>query len=310
MPMRDRTGLDTEALLLLWAARETGVLDALLSSAGTAAEVAAETDVTREAAETAVQALADLGFVERVRDGYEPTNRAIGLLAKRDVRSVGALPHALDELDLLVDLPETMETGVPPEPPDDWSVNRLGAHAATDDAAVRSAVTAAVHAAPEADRVLDVCGGSGVYAAEFADRGYDVTMLDDAETVDRVEPMLRSRGVRLHPGHPADLDGPYGLAFAGGMLSRVDPAEARSVLSGVADALVDDGTVVLVDTVADGSDAAVAASVCGLAAGHGGASDSDEIRSWLRDAGFADVSVDAVPGTERHAAVGHKRTVD
>ncbi|QLG29216.1 class I SAM-dependent methyltransferase [Halorarum halophilum] len=315
MPTRDRTGLGTAPLLALRAARETGVLDALMDRAGTPAEVMAEAGVTEAAADRMVDVLADLGFLEEVDGEYEPTNRALGLLAKRDVRSIGAVPHALDTVDALVDLPNTMETGVPPEEPDDATLHRLGSHAMTGEAVVRACVTAAVRAAPDGDRVVDLCGGSGVYAAEFAARGRDVTLVDSADAVVAIEPMYRDATISLHAGTPTTLDGSFHLAFAAGTASSMDPAEVQALLDVTAGVLDEDGTIVLADvfsdgTEADASEAAVTADIAGLATGHGGAHDVEAVREWLRAAGFDDVRVERIPGTDLRAATGCKRTLD
>lgn len=310
MSSRDRGGLGTESRLALWAARETGVLDALVERAGTPEEVAAETEVTPEAASVMVGLLADLGLLTEVDGEYEPTTEALGLLAKRDVRSVGALPHTLDDVHELVNLPTTMETGVPPERRDEWTANALGAHAATDEAFVRAAVTAALRAAPRAERVVDFCGGSGVYAAEFAARDRDVTLVDSPEAADLVEPLHRNDDVTVHAGTPGELGGRFDLAFAANVATRMDPAELAALVGAAAAVLVPEGTLVMFETLADGSEAAAAADVRGLASGHGGAHAAADYRGWFAAAGFEDVTVERVPGTPAHAVVGHKHMVD
>ena len=302
--------MGTESRLALWAARETGVLDALVERAGTPAEVVAETDVTPEAAAVMLEVLADLGLFTEVDGEYEPTTEALGLLAKRDVRSVGDVPHGLDGVHELVNLPTTMETGVPPERSDDWTANALGAHAATDEAFVRAAVTAALRAAPDAERVIDFCGGSGVYAAEFAVRGRAVTLVDSPETGDLVEPLYRNTDVSVHTGTPAALGEVFDLAFAANVGTAMDPSELASLCDAAAAALEPDGAFVLVETLADGSGAATAADIRGLASGHGGAHDPDDYRERLSAAGFGEVTVTPVPGTTTHAVVGHKHMVD
>lgn len=303
MPTDERTGLGTEALLLVWAARRTGLLEALLSSAGTPTEAAAATEVSEPGARRVIGALADLGFLESVDGEYEPTNRALGMLAKRDVRSVGPIPHALDATDDLVGLPGTLEGGVPPERGDDREANALGAHYATDEATVRACTTAAVRAVPGAGSVVDLCGGSGVYAAEFAARGLDATLVT-SPTAAELFGRVHGDGVALHAGAPSALDGGFDLAFLGDALSGMAPAEARATLAVGADLLDGDGAVVAADVFDDGSEAAVAADVRGLASGHGGAHDPDAAREWAVEAGLADVGIAPIPGTDRRALVG------
>jgi SAM-dependent methyltransferase len=326
MPTQDREGLPTEQLILLWAARRSGVLDALLESAGTPEEVAETADVTRHAARVTVDALETLGFLEQVGTEYEITNRALGFLAKRDVRSIGRLPHALDMLDLWTALPETMTTGDPPEKPVDWTRNRLGAQAAADEAEVRACVTAAVRAytdprrdRTDSPRVLDIAGGSGVYAREFVARGFDVTLADEREVVDVVSPLLDPTPVDLFPTALPSLAGADGervdLAFGVDVLRRFSPRVNESLVAEATTTLTPGGTLVLVDVLDEqrrsGTAAkAVSVAVDALATGEGGAHDEPAVRAWFDDAGLVDVTVHTVPGTDRRAVVGHVPRTD
>jgi SAM-dependent methyltransferase len=316
MPTRDGSSLDAEELFVLWAARRSGVLEALLDAAGTPEAVAREAAVTERAARVVVESLADLGYLRRVGDEYEITNRALGFLAKRDVRSVGRLPHAVDQFDYWTALPETMRTGEAPDPPEEWTRNRLGAHAATDEARVRARVTAAVREAPTTERVLDVCGASGAYATEFAARGFETTLVDEPAAVDAAAPMLAHRDVRTVAADVPDAadfgTGGFDLAFAVDATSRFDPEENRTLLSAAFDALEPGGTLVLVDVLCDGSRAAVGARVRALGVGRGDAYSEKTYRSWLDAAGFVDATVRSVPGDDRSAVVARRpeRAVD
>ncbi|NHN48256.1 methyltransferase domain-containing protein [Halostella sp. JP-L12] len=307
MPTRERGAASVETLALLWAARETGVLDALLTSAGDPADIAAETDTTERAVRATIDALATEGFLERVGESHEPTNRALGLLAKTDVRSIGRLPHALDRFDALASLPETMRTGDPPDRSDDWTRNRLGAVAATDESTVRACVTAAVRERPAADRVLDVGGAPGTYAKEFVARGFDVTLVDRSEAVEVSRPFLAHEPVDLvtddEPLPEADL------AFVPAADRRRPADGTRDLIDRLSDALAPDGTVVVVDRLADRSPGATADAIAALATGESGPRSAAAYREWL-DAGFESVDVRDVPGTDRQAVTGSKRAID
>ena len=111
MPTEPGVDHSTETLVLLWAIRELGVVDALVERAGTAAEISAETDLSPGDAERLLTVCSDLGFVHPVDGEYELTNRALGFLAKRDLRSIGALPHELDVIDGLIRLPDRLTDG-------------------------------------------------------------------------------------------------------------------------------------------------------------------------------------------------------
>lgn len=305
-----------ETLFLLWAARETGVVDALVERSGTPEAVAAETDVTEESARVVVDALADLGFLARVGDEYEPTNRALGFLAKRDVRSIGSLPAALDELDRLTDLPASMTVDpdsalTPTDRRSDERRNELGAHAATDEAEVRARVTAAVRAAGGPETALDVCGGSGVYAREFAARGVETTMLDDVESVSTVSPHLASSDVTLTSESVGDLSTSFDLVFAADLCTSLSAAENAALLPVAAERVLPGGTLAFAETVRDraATETAVAADVRGLARGSGRAYAEADYRGWLSAAGLERVRFESIPGTDA-TLVTAKREVD
>jgi hypothetical protein len=343
MPTRDTTDLPPTALTLLWAARETGIVDAVTTDAGTVTAVADATGVTERAARVTVRSLADLGFLRRVGGEYEPTNRALGLLAKRDVRSIGRIPHALDLQTVLRDLPETMDTGDPPADPPDWTRNRLGAVEASDEATVRACVTTAIRAAPDADCVLDVRGGSGRYAREVVARGRRATLFETPEVCEVVEPLLAPTDVSLVAGDLADppatapgTDGPFALALAVDLVRELDPATARETFAGLAETLAPEGTVVLVDAFRELADADVSVDDSGedapqptvgadvgvdpaagagvaceqLALGSGDAHATAAVCEWLSSpadgVGFEAVSARHVPGTARVAVVGRQ----
>jgi hypothetical protein len=302
MPAFDHDGVSPELLALLRAARETGALDALVESAGTPTAVAETAGIDADAASVLVSTLADAGFLEPVDGEYELTNRGLGFLAKRDLRSIGPLPHALDRLGDLAALPEAMASGRSRH--DEGGTrrrNRLGADAATPVTTVRARVTAAVRTAPEATSIVDLRGQSGVHAREFAARGFDATLSEDAATVEAVGPLLEPTDVAVAAGAvpPADL------AFGVDVVARHAPEELSRLLADVAGAL-DDGTLVLVEAVRGESAAAPAVAVESLATGGAGVRTPDKHRRALEAAGFDAVSVRSIPGTGRMAVVAHR----
>jgi len=106
----------TDEVVLLWVARETGVLEALLSSAGTVEAVARRAGIPDRGARVITRALTERGFFEEVEGEYEPTNRVLGFLARRDTRSIGSLPHRVDGLERILDLPAALDGRRRPPP--------------------------------------------------------------------------------------------------------------------------------------------------------------------------------------------------
>lgn len=295
--------MDHETLHLLRAARETGVLDALLSEAGTAAEAAATAGVDDRAAELVVEALLAEGYLTRVGDAVEPTNELLGFLAAADLRSVGTLPDALDTLDALATLPETMATGEPPK--NNTLRNRLGAALAIEEATVRAAVTAAIRAAPDPERILVVSGAPGQHATEFATRGYDVTVADDPASLETAAPLLARTPVETAAMEQDDpLPDGFDLVFAADETRRRTPTENRAFVARLAAALADGGSIVLVERMWDRSADAVPAAVEAYARDGGGVYDQAAFEAWFEAAGLGAPSVERVPGTEQFSVVG------
>jgi len=302
--------MDYRELLLLRAARETGVLDALVSAADTPAEVADQAGATECAAEATVDAPVDPGLPEWVGGGVEPTNRLLGFVTKTDVRSVGSLPRELDVADALVDLPAAMRSGETPAFGVDEETtlrNRLGAAAARDDAEVRAAVTAAVREHPDAASVLVVGDDAGQHAVEFAHRGFDVALRHETAVVDALRPLLAPEPVELVPGSVTDpVDAGADLVVLPHALCTRSDTVVRDLLAAAAESAAEDGVVVAVDTF--GSDPALTAELLATTAG-GAVREPATLVEWFSESGLADAATTGVPGTPYGVVAGRRRAV-
>jgi hypothetical protein len=317
-----RDALATVAALR--AARETGALDALLDDADTPSDVAARTDLDARAAGVLVDVLADRGFFEPVDGAYEPTNRALGLLTKTDLRSIGTTPRDVDRFDAYAALPETLTDDDPVEAArdarsDDHERNRLGARQATDDAAVNAAVSAAQRTAPGATSVVDVGGSPGQHATEFAARGHDVTLRDTLDRVDAARPLLAPRDVELDPNALTDALPATDLVFATDLTPRLDDDALHAFAASAHDALAHttetedsshtrERALVLVEHLQDRSRRTPTRRLDALAIGHPGDHRAEAaLRETLQTAGFEHVDVRAVPGLDAHAVAATPR---
>lgn len=313
----------------LRAARETGVLDALLDDADTPTEVAERTTVDERGASVLVDVLADRGFFRVVDGAYEPTNRALGLLTKTDLRSIGRAPHDVDRFDAYAALPETLASddalaAARESRSDDYDRNRLGAEQAIPQSVVNAAVSAARREAPAATRVLDVGGAPGRHATEFAARGATVTLRETPEGVDAVRPLLAPRDVALDAGAlDADLP-PADLAFARHLTPRLDDDALHRFAAATRDALgherdedsdpddrppAGERALVLVEHLRDRSPRTPTRRLDALATGHPGDYRTERaLRDALQTAGFEHVDVNAIPGLDAHAVVATPRS--
>jgi len=300
--------MDYREALLLRAARETGVLEAVTTDAGTPAAVAESAGATERAARITLDAMVELGYLETVEGEYEITNRALGFVAKADPRSIGSVPHTLDCVERWIQLPETMESGAPPEPPENWTTNFVGAMASVDDAVVRACVTAAVHRHPDAERVLDAGGGPGAFAAEFTDRGYDVTLLDRPDVIEIDEPLLGHEPIELVEGDATEsLPEGFDLVFCSRVAHGLGPGENRRLLARAYDALDPGGAVVLVDRLRGRAEVAALFGAHMLAQTERGDTYTEgQFTEWLGEAGFESIEVRDVPGTDRQVVAGRR----
>ncbi|WP_158055346.1 class I SAM-dependent methyltransferase [Halorussus halophilus] len=307
--------MDYRELLLLWAARESGVLEAVTFHAGTPDGVAEEAGVTERAARITLEAMAEQGYLKEVGGSYETTNKALGFVAKTDVRSIGSIPHQLDCLDRWFDLPETMQTGELPEKSDDpdesatsddWTANFVGAMYDVDEATVRASVTEAVHRNPDAERVLDAGGGPGRFAKEFVRRGFDVTLLDRPEVIDIDRRFLEHEPIELVEGDVTDsLPTGFDIVFCSRLAHGLGPGENKQLLANAADALEPGGAVVLTDKVRGHADDAALFGAHMLAQTERGDTYTEsQFADWFDAAGLEAFEVKDVPGTNLQALTG------
>ncbi|WP_312911572.1 methyltransferase domain-containing protein [Natronosalvus caseinilyticus] len=304
-----------ELLLLLRAARETGALEALMTTAGTPTDLASETDLTERAAETLVDVLEAEGFLADVNGAYEPTNRSLGFLAKTDVRSIGSLPATLDRLDRGLEA-DWLLTDDRPTETDAERRNRLGRAAAADETNIRALVTAAIRIAPEARRVLEVGGAPGRRAVEFARRGTDVTLYDEAEAIADSRAILAHEPVAVLEGSvpgglSETLEGAttdrFDLLVAVDQLSRLDPAANETLVDAAVDGLAPGGWLVVAERL-EGSAATRAAVETLLETPAGRVYPTDRYREWFERAGLERWTVESVPGTA-YAVLAGRRSV-
>ncbi|MFC7231684.1 class I SAM-dependent methyltransferase [Saliphagus sp. GCM10025308] len=300
-----------ELCLLLRAARETGALEALMTTAETPTDLASETDLTERAAETLVDVLEAEGFLKDVGGAYEPTNRSLGFLAKADVRSIGSLPATLDRLDRGLEA-DWLLTDDRPTETDTERRNRLGRAAAAVEATTRALVTAAIRVAPEARRVLEVGGAPGTHAVEFARRGVDVTLYDESKAVADSQAILAHESVDVLEGNVPDglsetlegIDG-FDLIVAVDQLSRLGPAANETLVDAAVDALAPGSWLVVAERL-EGPAATRSAVETLLETPAGRVYATDRYREWFERAGLERWTVESVPGTAYIVVAGRR----
>jgi len=295
-------------IFLLWAARETGVFEALFEGAKSAPELADEAGITQRAAEVTLENLREQGYVAHSKEGYEATEALDGLRPDVGVLEQGVLPHRIDSLEYYMDLPRIMRTGEAPEHTEEGLRRYMGAMSTIDEATVRQIVTVAEHAHPQPDTVLDVGGGPGRMSAEWRARGADVTTVDLPPVVDILGDRYEERGFDLRAGDATvDLPTGFDVVFSARMIPSFSPADLQAYSENAYQALNPGGTFMCTERVWDRSESARRFAFHMLTVG-----ESDhryttaEYEAALEDAGFVDSAVTDVPNTPFQGIIGHK----
>jgi SAM-dependent methyltransferase len=295
-------------VFLLWACRETGVIEELLGGATRTGELVEATGITERAAGIVLDALVDLGYAENAGGAYEPTDDLRVFDSDTDTLDRDVLPHRIDSLESYMRLPEMMRTNEMPEHTEEGFKNYVGAMASIEDRTVREIVTTAEHAHPRPGRVLDVGGGPGRFGTEFARRGADVTLVDRPGVLDLLADHHEDLPVDVTEGDALDsLPEGFDLVFSARMTSSFTPEEIQTYFGNAFAALDPGGTFVCTERIHGRSKVAERFAVHMLVfAETGGTHTESEYLDALADAGFVDREIREVPGTEYQVVLGRK----
>lgn len=277
-------------VLLFDVAAETGILDAL---PGNPEDVAATLGLDQRGVRILLEALREWNVVVGEAGRFE-------LAAPGpDGDEASVLRHHARSLRLWAERLEGCVRGLDPRGQDDrprrlelW----LEALAVNARASAPGAVDACLARLPAATRVLDLGGGHGEYALEFARRGLEATMQDRAAVIEvaRRDERLTRAGVRLFAGDFFEVlaRGPFDLVFCAGVAYTYDAEHNLELFCRVRPLIVDGG-MLAVHTFLRGRHplaAIFAVQMLGVATG-GDTHSEDDYRAWLRRAGYRHVDV-------------------
>ncbi|HUR18552.1 MAG TPA: class I SAM-dependent methyltransferase [Acidimicrobiales bacterium] len=290
--------LDWRMVLLAAAAGDTGILQSLPALPG---NLAAELGLDEAAVVVVLEALAQFGVVEAGGDGaFAPGPSApdaeAGASLHHHARSIGQWARALD--DRLRGAP--VVPGGPPSEPERW-IDALAVHARR---AAPSSVDACLARLPHAKAVLDLGGGHGEYALEFARRGLSVTLQDRPVMIDiaRRRGTLEKAGVELFAGDFFDTvaDGPFDIVFCSGVTNTFDAERNVDLYRRVRPIVAPGGCFVIQTSMRDRQPGSVLFGVQMLVVGNGGdAHPETRYRQWLAAAGHGPPDVVDIDGDRR-----------
>jgi SAM-dependent methyltransferase len=275
--------VDWRLVLLVDAAADTGLLGAL---PGTAAGLAEQLGLDATAVRVVLDALAGVGVVTRTDDdgyvsgptAFEDSELAVVRHRARFIRSWST--RLDDRLRGVVPDRANADPGV--------FVAALGNNARKTAPAT---VDRCLEIFPDARRVLDLGGGHGEYAAQFARRGLEVTLQDRPTMLDVVRRAgrIEAAGVTLFPGDFFEVlpGGQFDLVFCSGVTHTFSGEHNRTLYPRLLPLIAPGGGLVIITFLRNQDAGAALFAVQMLVNAHGGDTHAeDEYRDWLTSAGF------------------------
>jgi cyclopropane fatty-acyl-phospholipid synthase-like methyltransferase len=294
-------------------ARDLGVFDSLADGPLSADDLAARIDADPGGVRLLAEYLAAQNYLAATGDGYERTEMTRRWLTDAEGTNMG--PWFEFWRDLVFpfwreNAADAVREGGPGESFYDW----LGDDEAKWQTAQRGFRSAASLLAPRvvdaatlpegADSLLDVGGGHGLYAIRFCERhsGLSATVLDRPAALDVAREDAADAGVAdrvATRGGDYETDD-WGEGYDAVLLFNVihghDPAEVRALLERAHDALAPGGRLLVLDQLQGTVRMPVATAGLALVAVtyfvllDATIHDVDDVATWLRAAGFGDVT--------------------
>lgn len=181
------------------------------------------------------------------------------------------------------------------------------AHASAHN--IAPVVDTCLQLASGAKRVLDLGGGHGRYAEEFARRGCEVTLQDLPPVIDSLRTKPHCESIELHAGDALSgvVPGPFDLIACCTVMNMFGPDDCARLIGNAVGALAPCGRFVVVSFMRDRS---VVGAIFGaqmlVATPAGDAYESATYAQWLTEAGLEDVRVGDIAGTNLSTVVGQK----
>jgi SAM-dependent methyltransferase len=286
--------------VVLMAALEVGLIEALLETPRPPEAVARELGLDRRAALRVIAVLADAGYLERRSDGVVVAADVRALLDPGDDAYVGdRLLHVHGLIQRWAQLPEVLRNGGPArsDPTPESLRAFIGSMRAGARERARPLAERLASLFPRTRSVLDVGGGPGTQALAFKERGWDVTVLDFPEVIDLMRDELAEAGVTAISGDATEGIPARGfdLVYCGNLFHAMSPAECERLVADAAGALVSGGALAIHDFLrGTGLPASLFAVNMLVATTDGDAYAEEDYRAWCDAAGLRDFAVHAL----------------
>jgi SAM-dependent methyltransferase len=288
--------------VVLMAALDVGLIEALLDRPRTPGELAEALALEERALHRVLGVLVDAGYVEEQGDGLVVAADVRHLLDPSDVSYAGdRLLHARDLLSRWVQLPDVLRRGGPArfESTPESLRAFIGAMRTGVRERARPLSDQLAVMFPSTKTVLDIGGGPATQALAFHSHGWQVTVLDYPEVIELMARELTEAGIATikadaTQGIPArDFD----LAFCGNLFHSMSPVECAAVVRDAAAALSPGGALAIYDFLRGRGLRSSMFAVNMLVATDGGDVYAEEdYRDWCEAAGLREFTVHEVAG--------------
>ena len=283
-----------QEFLIVGAAVQTGLFDALRNAPCTLQELTVKTETDPRALWNIVEALLALQYLTCEGELLKLSPEAENIFYRPDSEQYTGFSfmHGYDLIKSWIQLPDIMKSGKPADRKTVFS-NRHFIKAMTHGAKESAALVAdyCLEDLPQNPGILDVGGGHLTYAEAFAAKKAGVTILDLAEVVELMRP-------ELDASLPIDMvagdftqglpPGPFGLVYLGNVCHIYGEPENRSLFLAAAQVLRTGGQIVINDMIRDtGVWPAIFGVNMLINTVSGGTWTYDQYKTWLTDAGFS-----------------------
>ncbi|MDP4161084.1 MAG: methyltransferase [Bacillota bacterium] len=298
-----------QELLILGAAVKTGIVEALLKST-TYTSLSEELNLNPRAVWVVVEALADLGYVNRQEERITLSEEARKMIYDPTAPNyLGfAFMHRYNMIRSWVHLPEILAIGHLESRDQDPENTRYFMEGMRHGAEKSAPVVADFLLTDTINgvRVLDIGGGPLIYGRAFTTRGAKVTVLDLPQVVELMQEEAEMAGITMIPGdfNKGLPPGPFDLAYLGNVCHIFGETENRNLFTKVSQVVVPGGRIAIVDMVRGTNPFAAVFGVNMLVnTTNGGTWTLAQYTEWLSEAGFQDVKLNEVAGRQIITAV-------
>jgi len=283
-----------QEFLIVGAAVQTGLFEALKDNPCTMEELSAKTGTDHRALWTVAEALVALGYLKHDSKKMKLTTEAEEILynSESEVYTGFSFMHAYNLISSWVRLPEVLQNGKPVPKKQDGSPKnfiRAMSHIAAQSApAVSEYCLQGLTSSPV---LLDVGGGPLTYAHAFVKNGAAVTVMDLPQVIDMMSP-------ELDPDLPIKMvngdfteglpPGPFDVIYLGNVCHIYGEKENRKLFKDAAVSLKSGGRLIINDMIrGTGARGAIFGVNMLINTANGGTYTYEEYKAWLENAGFS-----------------------